>query len=62
MPRTQYSAGMKANDTIQIGWYIRQLLPLMYFTEYEASGQRKISVWRQWFGRVLWHKSYTVTP
>lgn len=39
----------------RIKWYFKQLLPLMYVSEYgEAnSDKRFVTVWRMWFGRCF---------
>lgn len=36
----------------KIIWYIKQLLPLTYRTEYKTEdGQRWYTVWNMWFGK-----------
>jgi hypothetical protein len=32
-------------------WYLKQLLPLFYCTEYIENGKRYATTWRMWFGR-----------
>lgn len=34
-------------------WYVKQLLPLKYRTEYEEDGKRYSCEWRMWFGRCF---------
>ena len=34
-------------------WYLKQLLPLMYWTTYAEKGIDKIVIWRMWFGRCF---------
>jgi len=37
----------------KIIWYFKQLLPLMYVTEYGEEGKQFVTVWRMWFGRCF---------
>lgn len=39
---------------------LKQTLPFMYVSEYSTNGHREVAVWRQWFGKVLLHKRWTV--
>jgi hypothetical protein len=32
-------------------WYLKQLLPLTYWTTYIEDGQRRFCIWRMWLGR-----------
>jgi len=34
----------------KIKWSLKQLLPLAYTSTYTENGQRKLCLWRQWFG------------
>ncbi len=34
-------------------WYLKQLLPLRYETEYTEGGYRYREKWRMWFGRCF---------
>ena len=34
----------------KIIWYFKQLLPLTYISSFRESGQKKLSVWKMWFG------------
>ena len=34
-------------------WYLKQLFPLMYVSEYKEDGKKYVSVWRMWFGRCF---------
>jgi len=42
----------------RIVWYLKQLLPLKYDTEYGQDGKSYVSVWRMWFGRCFAVKKY----
>ncbi len=49
----------------KIKWYIKQLLPLQYISQYsvihkDATPEKKLSIWRMWFGRCFWHREYTL--
>ena len=35
----------------RVKWYLKQLLPLTYRTEFAEGGKRKVAVWNMWFGR-----------
>lgn len=46
-------------------WYLKQLLPLMYVSEYteppqtdDGFAQRKLTIWRMWFGRSFGIRTY----
>ncbi len=41
-------------------WMLKQLAPCTYHSEYSTNGHREVAVWRQWLGRVLWHKNYVI--
>lgn len=32
-------------------WFLKQLLPLTYRTNYTEDGQKHFTVWKMWFGR-----------
>lgn len=34
-------------------WYLKQLLPLRYVTQYGENGEWYVSTWRMWFGRCF---------
>lgn len=41
---------------------IKQVLPLMYYSQYkDANGNEQITIWRQWFKKILWSKNFNVT-
>lgn len=44
----------------KIEWYLRQLLPLSYISEYRADGKRKVTYWRMWFGRCFSVRTWVV--
>jgi hypothetical protein len=35
----------------RVKWYLKQLLPLTYRTEFVENGRRKVAVWNMWLGR-----------
>lgn len=41
-------------------WYVKQLLPLRYVSEYIEGGEARVSVWRMWFGRCFDVKTWRV--
>lgn len=42
-------------------WHVKQLFPLLYYSEYkDTKGVKYVSIWRQWFGKVLFVKKYKV--
>lgn len=42
-------------------FYLKQLLPLKYHSKYkDATGNYRIAIWRQWFGKVLWRENYVI--
>ena len=42
-------------------WILKQLLPLKYNSVFTTNGLRKVTIWRQWFGKVLWCESYKIS-
>jgi len=46
--------------TEEVKWHFRQLLPLVYVSEYEESGKRMVTVWRMWFGRSFSIRTWEV--
>lgn len=34
-------------------WYVKQLFPFTYVTTFSEQGQKRLCIWRQWFGRVF---------
>lgn len=34
-------------------WYLKQLLPLTYRSQYGEGGQERFCVWRMWLGRCF---------
>ncbi len=45
----------------KILWTLKQILPLMYVSRYkDGEGKAKVSVWRQWMGKVIWDTHYNV--
>ena len=41
-------------------WYLKQLLPLTYVSEYGAEGQKRVCVWRMWFGHCFAIREWAV--
>lgn len=39
-------------------WYLKQLLPLQYITEYRDADHYWLCIWRMWFGRCFNVKYY----
>ncbi|GAA0491229.1 hypothetical protein GCM10008986_16640 [Salinibacillus aidingensis] len=33
-------------------WYLKQLLPLTYRTQYESGGEKYFTVWKMWLGKI----------
>lgn len=49
-----YSNLTKGNGLSKVVWYLRQLLPLTYWSKYrDAHDQRHFCIWRMWFGRCF---------
>jgi hypothetical protein len=44
----------------RIEWAIKWFFPCMYFSEYEIDGHKEISVWRSWFGKTLWIRTWNI--
>jgi hypothetical protein len=44
----------------KIKWYLKQLLPLMYVSEYTYNNERELCLWRMWFGRSYNIKKYVL--
>lgn len=42
----------------RIIWYLKQLFPLMYVSEYTANGKKELCIWRMWFGRCFDERRY----
>jgi len=41
-------------------WYLKQLIPFTYESEYKIEGEKFCSVWKMWFGKILWNKTFKV--
>lgn len=40
-------------------YMLKQLFPMMYWCKYkDATGNKDVAIWRQWFGKVLWCKHF----
>lgn len=35
----------------KLKWYLKQLLPLTYRSNYSVDGKRQFAVWNMWLGR-----------
>ena len=42
----------------KIIYYIKQLFPCIYISTYSIDDTEFLSIWRQWFGCVLWSETY----
>lgn len=34
-------------------WYLKQLLPLTYMSEYKQNDKRRLCIWKMWMGRCF---------
>ena len=41
-------------------WYLKQLFPLCYNTEYIANNKKMVSTWKMWLGRCYGVREYEV--
>ena len=41
-------------------WCLKQLLPFLYFATYREDGERRLTVWRMWFGRCFNIQTYAL--
>ena len=41
-------------------WYLKQLLPFTYVTEYGENEKRYVEVWRMWFGRCFNRRRWVI--
>ncbi len=42
-------------------YYLKQLLPLKYHSKYSLqNGEKKLTVWRQWFGKPFEIQHFTL--
>jgi len=46
----------------KILWYLKQLIPLSYWTTYTQNGNRIIVFWRMWFGHSYDILEFNVEP
>ena len=37
-----------------VWYYIKQLFPCIYMSTYKIGEVELLSIWRQWFGQILW--------
>jgi hypothetical protein len=42
-------------------WFVKQLLPLAYWTEYEQDGKKYFHIWRMWFGKCFNQSKFQIT-
>jgi len=42
----------------RLKWYIKQLLPLRYESQYIEDGKPRLTIWRMWFGRCFGTRSF----
>ena len=38
---------------MRLKWYVKQLLPLTYWTKVGRDGKEVFVIWRMWFGRCF---------
>ena len=41
-------------------WYVKQLIPLTYESEFTNNDGRFCSIWKMWFGKILWNKTFKI--
>lgn len=44
----------------KITYYLKQLLPLTYFSKYSVQNTNEIAIWTQWFGKPYNIKRFTL--
>jgi len=44
----------------RLSWCLKQLLPFQYVSTYTEDEQRKLSVFRMWFGRCFNVRTYSL--
>lgn len=42
-------------------WYIKQLFPLTYISNYRENGSDKLTIWKMWFGRSYRIRDYWIS-
>ena len=42
-------------------WYIKQLFPLTYISNYREDRQNKLAIWKMWFGRSYRIRDYWIS-
>ena len=42
----------------KLTWYLKQLFPLKYDTEYSENGKSYVTIWKMWLGRCFAIKKY----
>jgi len=45
----------------KLSWYVKQILPLQYVSEYREDNERYLSIWRMWFGKCFKIKRYKLS-
>ena len=45
----------------KIIWFLKQLLPLTYRSEYQEGRKKVFAVWNMWFGKVFNLDAYFIT-
>lgn len=43
----------------KVFFYLKQLLPLTYYSMYQVDGKKELAIWRQWFGKPYKIKRFT---
>lgn len=44
----------------KIEWLIEWLFPCMSYSYYGTNGHNEVTIWRSWFGHVLWERTFIV--
>lgn len=44
----------------KIIWYLKQLLPLTYWSFYTENNIKVMSIWKMWLGKVYNHRKWIV--
>lgn len=44
----------------KIIFYVKQLLPLKYYSKYRVQNTKELAIWTQWFGKPFNIKRFTL--
>lgn len=42
-------------------WYLKQLFPLTYASDYFVDGKHYVSYWKMWLGKTYKHRMFLIT-